>query len=68
MLFDNVRRAWKKRAIKHLIESAGEEDWRTFAKALCDSTDSCRGFPIQCKACFDSYYNPAEMLQRVLEQ
>ncbi|MGD2066957.1 MAG: hypothetical protein PVI43_07315 [Candidatus Bathyarchaeota archaeon] len=68
MLFGNVRKAWRKRAIRHLIKNAGEEEWRTFAKALCNSSDICRGFPIECKSCFDSYYNPAERLQRVLEQ
>ncbi|MGW8289219.1 MAG: hypothetical protein ACWGNP_03000, partial [Candidatus Bathyarchaeia archaeon] len=66
--FPRTGKAWKKRAIRNLIKSAGEEEWRTFVKALCDSSDSCRGFPIDCKLCFDSYYNPVEMLQRVLEQ
>jgi hypothetical protein len=68
MLFGNVRKAWEKRAIKHLIKNAGEEEWRIFVKALCDSWNSCRGFPIECKLCFDSYYNPVERLQRILEQ
>jgi hypothetical protein len=68
MLFDNVRSAWKKRAIRHLIEAVGKEDWCTFVKALCNSSDICRGFPYECKACFDSYFNPTEILQHALEQ
>jgi len=68
MLFGNVRKAWKKRVIRHLIKSVGEEDWCTFARALCSSSDICRGFPYECKSCFDAYFNPAEILQRALEQ
>jgi hypothetical protein len=68
MLLDNVRKAWKKRAIRHLIKNAGEYEWRTFAKALCDSSNLCHGFPVECKSCFDSYYDHDEMLERVLEE
>lgn len=66
-MFGNVRSAWKKRAIRQLIKDAGK-DWCTFARALCNSSDVCRGFPYECKACFDSYFNPTEVLQRALEQ
>jgi hypothetical protein len=66
MLFGNVRKAWKKRVARHLIKNAGEEDWRIFAKALCGSSNDCRGFPYECKSCFDSYFDPAKILQRAL--
>lgn len=68
MIFGKVREAWKKRARRHLIKNAGKEDWCTFAKALCGSSDNCPGFPYDCKCCFDRYFNTAKILQRVLEQ
>jgi hypothetical protein len=68
MLFGKVRDAWKKRARKHLVETVGKEDWCAFARALCGSTDNCRGFPYECKSCFDVYFNPVDVLQHALKQ
>lgn len=67
MVFSKVREAWKKRAIRNLIKNAGKNDWCTFVKALCNSSDSCRGFPYSCKCCFDNYFETDDILQRVLE-
>jgi hypothetical protein len=68
MIFSKVRENWKKRARRLLIKRAGKEDWCAFAKALCRSWDSCQGFPYDCKGCFDSYFNPKEILQRIIEK
>ena len=68
MFLGKVRKAWKKRARRHLIKNAGKEDWCAFTKALCGSWEICHGFPYDCKCCFDSYFNVGEILQRVLEQ
>jgi hypothetical protein len=68
MVFEKIRAAWKKRAIHHLIKNAGKEDWCTFVKALCGSWERCRGFPYDCKCCFDGYFNTAEVLQHILEK
>ena len=68
MVFEKVRTAWKKRAIRQLIKNAGKEDWCTFVKALCGSWKTCHGFPYDCKCCFDGYFNTKEILQHILEQ
>ena len=68
MVFGKIRNVWKKRVIHHLIKNAGKEDWCTFAKALCGSWENCRGFPYECKICFDLYFDFDEILQHVLEQ
>ena len=67
MVFGKIRDAWKKRTREHLVKNAGEEEWCTFARALCGSADNCHGFPYQCKACFDTYYNPADVLECALK-
>ena len=68
MILGKVREAWKKRARRILIKNVGKEDWCVFAKALCNSTDSCPGFPYVCKCCFDSYFKPAKILQHGIEE
>ena len=68
MLFGKVRKAWKKRAVRHSIKNAGTKEWCAFAKALCGSSDVCQGFPYECKCCFDFYFNTVNVVQRVLEQ
>ena len=68
MVLDRVREAWKRRAIRNLIKNAGIEDWCIFVKALCNSAKSCHGFPYTCKSCFDNYFEPAEILQHILEK
>ena len=68
MPFGKIRNAWKKRAIRHLIQNEGKTEWCVFAKALCNSWNSCRGFPYDCKSCFDSYFNPKDVIQQALEQ
>ena len=67
MVFAKFREAWQKRVRRHLINKAGKEDWCVFVKALCMSWDSCRGFPYDCKCCFDNYFNIKEIIQQVLE-
>ena len=68
MVLGKIREAWKKRVRRHLIKNAGKEDWCVFVKALCMSWDHCRGFPYDCKCCFDTYFNVNEMLQHIFEQ
>ncbi len=68
MVFGKVKKAWKKRARRNLIKNVGKGDWCAFAKALCGSWDSCRGYPYDCKGCFDSYFKTNEVLQRVLKE
>ena len=68
MVLSKVREAWKRRARRSLIKNVGKKDWCVFAKALCNSSDNCRGFPYDCKCCFDSYFNTTEILQRIIEQ
>jgi hypothetical protein len=67
MLFEKIRKAWKKRAAQHLIRNAGREDWCAFAKALCGSSHSCCGFPYECKSCFDTYFDPDEVINRAIK-
>ena len=68
MVLDKVREAWKKRAVRNLIKNAGKEDWCIFVKALCNSSESCHGFPYTCKFCFDNYFEQADFLQHLLEK
>jgi hypothetical protein len=58
MVLGKIRKAWQKRARRRLIEKVGKEDWCIFVKALCGSSDSCGGFPYECKCCFDNYFTP----------
>ncbi|MCW4016797.1 MAG: hypothetical protein NWF06_10540 [Candidatus Bathyarchaeota archaeon] len=63
-----VRNAWRRRARQYLIKNVGKEDWCIFAKALCSSSGSCRGFPYDCISCFDAYFNSRDVLQNALKQ
>jgi len=56
MFLNKIKKAWQKRSRKHLIEKAGKNDWCIFAKALCNSSNTCKGFPYDCLCCFDSYF------------
>jgi hypothetical protein len=63
MFIDKIKKAWQKRSRKHQIEKAGKQDWRIFAKALCNSSSTCEGFPVDCLCCFDSYFKATNRLE-----
>lgn len=65
MFLNKIKKTWQKRARRHQIQKAGEKDWKTFAKALCNSTKSCHGFPIDCPCCFESYVKATNKLGNI---